>query len=77
MFSRHHSLISGYCLKDVSQDERIKTVQVVLSGKTDISPGVADKVMEGYIERGDKTGLFLKGFHQSLCFLHHQIPFRL
>ena len=42
--------VSGYCLKDATQDELIKAVHVVLSGKTYISPGVADKVMEGYLE---------------------------
>ncbi len=42
--------VSGYCLKDATQDELIKAVHVVLAGKTFISPGVADKVMEGYLE---------------------------
>lgn len=42
--------VSGYCLKDATQEELIKAVHVVLSGKTYISPGVADKVMEGYLE---------------------------
>mgnify|MGYP001555418750 CR=1 FL=1 len=46
--------VSGYCLKDASQDELIKAVHVVLEGKTYISPGIADKVMEGYLE-GRKT----------------------
>jgi two-component system response regulator NreC len=46
--------VSGYCLKDSSQDELLKAIYVVLSGKTYISPGIADKVMEGYLE-GKKT----------------------
>lgn len=46
--------VAGYCLKDSSQDELLKAVYVALSGKTYISPGIADKVMQGYIE-GKKT----------------------
>ncbi|THB78458.1 MAG: DNA-binding response regulator [Desulfobacteraceae bacterium] len=46
--------VSGYCLKDASQDELIKAFHVVMEGKTYISPGIADKVMEGYLE-GRKT----------------------
>jgi DNA-binding NarL/FixJ family response regulator len=46
--------VSGYCLKDATQDELIKAIRLVLSGKTYISPGIAGKVMEGYLE-GKKT----------------------
>jgi DNA-binding NarL/FixJ family response regulator len=46
--------VAGYCLKDSSQDELLKAIYVVLSGKTYISPGITDKVMEGYLE-GKKT----------------------
>ncbi|WP_022666997.1 response regulator [Desulfospira joergensenii] len=46
--------VSGYCLKDATQEELLTAVNVVLSGKTYISPGIADKVMEGYLE-GRKT----------------------
>lgn len=46
--------VSGYCLKDATQDELMKAIYVVLDGKTYISPGVADKVLEGYLE-GKKT----------------------
>ena len=42
--------VAGYCLKDSSQDELLKAVYVVLSGKTYISPGITDKVMQGYLE---------------------------
>ena len=40
---------SGYCLKDSSQDELLKAIHVVLSGKTYISPGITGTVMEGFI----------------------------
>lgn len=46
--------VAGYCLKDATQEELMNAVEVVLSGKTYISPGIADKVMEGYLE-GKKT----------------------
>lgn len=41
---------SGYCLKDSSQDELLKAIHVVLSGKTYISPGITDTVMEGFLD---------------------------
>ena len=46
--------VSGYCLKDATQAELMNAIEVVLSGKTYISPGIADKVMEGFLE-GHKT----------------------
>ncbi len=46
--------VLGYCLKDATREELLKAVKLVLSGKMYISPGIAGKVMEGYIE-GRKT----------------------
>ncbi len=40
--------VQGYCLKDASQEDLLKAIQVVLSGKMYIYPGIAGKVMEGY-----------------------------
>ncbi|AOY58584.1 MULTISPECIES: response regulator [Desulfococcus] len=40
----------GYCLKDSTQEELLRAIHVVLSGKNFISPGIAGKVLEGYIE---------------------------
>lgn len=40
----------GYCIKDASRDELMVAIDSVLDGKTYISPGIADNVMEGYIE---------------------------
>jgi two-component system, NarL family, response regulator NreC len=42
--------VQGYCLKDTSQDELLKAIHLVSSGKTFISPSIAGKVMEGYLE---------------------------
>ena len=44
----------GYCLKDASHSELLTAVRNVLSGKAYFSPGISDKVLEGYIE-GRKT----------------------
>lgn len=41
---------SGYCLKDSSQDELLKAIHVVLSGKIYISPGITGTVMEGFLD---------------------------
>jgi len=44
----------GYCLKDATHAELMSAIKSVLSGKRYISPGIADKVLEGYLE-GSKT----------------------
>jgi DNA-binding NarL/FixJ family response regulator len=40
----------GYCVKDASFEEFRLAVQSVLDGKRYISPGIADKVLEGYVQ---------------------------
>jgi DNA-binding NarL/FixJ family response regulator len=44
----------GYLLKDSTHSELVMAVKNVLSGKHYISPGISEKVIEGYIE-GKKT----------------------
>ncbi len=44
----------GYLLKDSTYAELLMAVKYVLSGKQYISPGISDKVLEGYLE-GRKT----------------------
>jgi DNA-binding NarL/FixJ family response regulator len=39
----------GYCIKDSSRQELILAIESVLQGKTYISPGISDQVMEGYL----------------------------
>jgi DNA-binding NarL/FixJ family response regulator len=41
---------NGYCIKDASRKELMMAIDSVLEGKTYISPGIADNVMEGYLE---------------------------
>jgi DNA-binding NarL/FixJ family response regulator len=39
----------GYCIKDSSRQELMLAIDSVLQGKTYISPGISDQVMEGYL----------------------------
>jgi DNA-binding NarL/FixJ family response regulator len=39
----------GYCIKDASREELMLAVDSVLEGKTYISPGISDQVMEGFL----------------------------
>jgi len=41
----------GYCLKDASHSELVMAIRSVLSGNRYISPGISDKVLEGYLRR--------------------------
>jgi DNA-binding NarL/FixJ family response regulator len=40
----------GYCVKDASFEEFCLAVRSVLDGKRYISPGIADQVLEGYVQ---------------------------
>ncbi|NIO04048.1 MAG: response regulator [Proteobacteria bacterium] len=40
----------GYCLKDATHDELLMALKSVLSGKPYLSPGISEKVLEGYLE---------------------------
>jgi DNA-binding NarL/FixJ family response regulator len=44
----------GYCIKDARREELFMAVESVLEGKTYISPGIADHVMEGFLESRKK-----------------------
>ena len=44
----------GYCLKDAGRTELRMAIESVLSGKPYFSPGISEKVLEGYLE-GRKT----------------------
>jgi len=40
----------GYVLKDATHDELILAIKNVMGGKSYLSPGVSEKVIEGYLE---------------------------
>jgi len=44
----------GYCIKDASRNELMLAIDSLLEGKSYISPGISDQVMEGYLT-GRKT----------------------
>ena len=44
----------GYVLKDATHSELMLAIDCVLSGKSYLSPGISEKVIEGYLE-GRKT----------------------
>ena len=39
----------GYCVKDSSREELMIAIDSVLQGKTYISPGISDQVLEGFL----------------------------
>jgi DNA-binding NarL/FixJ family response regulator len=41
----------GYVLKDATHDELVLAIKNVMKGKSYLSPGVSEKVIEGYLER--------------------------
>jgi DNA-binding NarL/FixJ family response regulator len=45
---------AGYCLKDATGDELTVAIRSVLSGKPYLSPGISQKILEGYL-KGRKT----------------------
>lgn len=46
--------VDGYCIKDASRQELMVAIDSVLQGKSYISPGISDQVIEGYLN-GRKT----------------------
>jgi len=42
--------VDGYVLKDATHDELVMAIHSVMAGKPYLSPGISDKVIEGYLE---------------------------
>jgi RNA polymerase sigma factor (sigma-70 family) len=40
----------GYALKDATHDELVMAIRAVLGGKLYVSPGISDRVIEGFLE---------------------------
>ena len=51
----------GYILKDATQDELIMAIKSVMVGKPYLSPGISEKVIEGYLE-GKETNRSLSAW---------------
>ena len=45
----------GYVLKDATHDELIMAIKNVMGGKSYLSPGVSEKIIEGYLEGKEST----------------------
>ena len=45
----------GYVLKDATHDELVMAIRNVMMGKPYLSPGVSEKVIEGYLERKENA----------------------
>jgi DNA-binding NarL/FixJ family response regulator len=45
----------GYCLKDAGRSELLMAIENVFSGRPYLSPGVSEKVLEGYLEGRKKV----------------------
>ena len=45
----------GYVLKDATHDELMVAIKNVMGGKSYLSPGVSEKVIEGYLEGKENT----------------------
>ncbi len=41
----------GYCLKDATYDELLTAIRSIFAGMPYISPGIAGKILEGYLEK--------------------------
>jgi DNA-binding NarL/FixJ family response regulator len=44
--------VNGYCLKDCGRKELLAAIEKVLDGRSYVSPGMADKLISGYQNRG-------------------------
>jgi DNA-binding NarL/FixJ family response regulator len=42
--------VDGYVLKDATHEELVMAIQNVMAGKRYLSPGISEKVIEGYLE---------------------------
>jgi two-component system response regulator NreC len=45
----------GYVLKDATHDELVMAIKNVMGGKSYLSPGVSEKIIEGYLEGRERT----------------------
>jgi two-component system response regulator NreC len=55
--------VDGYVLKDATHDELVMAIHNVMAGKPYLSPGISEKVIEGYLE-GKEGSLSLSSWQK-------------
>jgi len=55
--------VDGYVLKDATHDELVMAIHNVRAGKSYLSPGISEKVIEGYLE-GKEGSLAVSSWHK-------------
>jgi DNA-binding NarL/FixJ family response regulator len=55
--------VDGYVLKDATHDELVMAIHNVMADKPYLSPGISDKVIEGYLE-GKESSLFVSSWQR-------------
>ncbi len=55
--------VDGYVLKDATHDELVMAIHNVAAGKPYLSPGISDKVIEGYLE-GKESSLSVSSWQR-------------
>ncbi len=55
--------VDGYVLKDATHDELVMAIHNVMAGKPYLSPGISDKVIEGYLE-GKESSLSVSSWQR-------------
>lgn len=55
--------VDGYVLKDATHDELVMAIHNVMAGKRYLSPGISEKVIEGYLD-GKEDSLAASSWHK-------------
>jgi len=55
--------VDGYVLKDATHDELVMAIHNVMAGKRYLSPGISERVIEGYLE-GKEDGLSVSSWQK-------------
>ena len=55
--------VDGYVLKDATHDELVMAIHNVMAGKPYLSPGISDKVIDGYLE-GKESSLSVSSWER-------------
>ena len=55
--------VDGYVLKDATHDELVMAIHNVMAGKPYLSPGISEKIIEGYLE-GKEGSLSLSSWQK-------------